>query len=97
VSLKPVSYTSFPRTEVRLQRGTHHPEPVSSPVNYQFQFDAVFAAWPLLNLFPHLTMLQNCTLAPMRSRGMTKDEAEEVAMKYLMRVHTRRTERCLQY
>ena len=38
------------------------------------------------NLFPHLTILQNCTLAPMRSRGMTKEQAEEVAMKYLTRV-----------
>src|SRR6187399_3129795 len=38
------------------------------------------------NLFPHLTVLQNCTLAPMRSRGMTKAQAEEVAMKYLARV-----------
>ena len=38
------------------------------------------------NLFPHLTILQNCTLAPMRSRGMTKAQAEEVAMKYLTRV-----------
>ena len=38
------------------------------------------------NLFPHLTILQNCTLAPMRSRGLSKDEAEAVAMKYLKRV-----------
>jgi polar amino acid transport system ATP-binding protein len=38
------------------------------------------------NLFPHLTILENCTLAPMRSRGMTKAQAEEVAMKYLTRV-----------
>lgn len=38
------------------------------------------------NLFPHLTILQNCTLAPMRSRGMSRAEAEEVAMKYLTRV-----------
>jgi len=38
------------------------------------------------NLFPHLTVLQNCTLAPMRSRGMSKAQAEEVAMKYLTRV-----------
>ena len=38
------------------------------------------------NLFPHLTALQNCTLAPMRSRGMSKDEAEATAMKYLTRV-----------
>jgi len=38
------------------------------------------------NLFPHLTALQNCTLAPMRSRGMTREEAEATAMKYLTRV-----------
>ncbi len=38
------------------------------------------------NLFPHLTILENCTLAPMRSRSMSQAEAEEVAMKYLTRV-----------
>ena len=38
------------------------------------------------NLFPHLTILQNCTLAPMRSRGLGKEEAEAIAMKYLTRV-----------
>jgi polar amino acid transport system ATP-binding protein len=38
------------------------------------------------NLFPHLTVLQNCTLAPMRSRGLSPAEAEAVAMKYLTRV-----------
>ena len=38
------------------------------------------------NLFPHLTVLQNCTLAPMRSRGLGREEAEATAMKYLARV-----------
>ncbi|WPC04179.1 amino acid ABC transporter ATP-binding protein [Pseudomonas benzenivorans] len=38
------------------------------------------------NLFPHLTVLQNCTLAPMWVRKMPKREAEEVAMHYLERV-----------
>jgi len=38
------------------------------------------------NLFPHLTVLQNCTLAPMRSRKMSKEEAEATAIKYLTRV-----------
>jgi polar amino acid transport system ATP-binding protein len=38
------------------------------------------------NLFPHLTILQNCTLAPMRTRGVGKEEAEATAMKYLARV-----------
>lgn len=38
------------------------------------------------NLFPHMTILQNCMLAPMRSRGVSKEEAEATAMKYLTRV-----------
>jgi general L-amino acid transport system ATP-binding protein len=38
------------------------------------------------NLFPHLTVLQNCTLAPMWVRKMPKREAEEVAMHFLERV-----------
>lgn len=38
------------------------------------------------NLFPHLTILQNCTLAPMRTRGIGREEAEATAMKYLTRV-----------
>jgi general L-amino acid transport system ATP-binding protein len=38
------------------------------------------------NLFPHLTVLENCTLAPIWVRKMPKRDAEEVAMKYLTRV-----------
>jgi len=38
------------------------------------------------NLFPHLTVLQNCTLAPIWVRKMPKVEAEEAAMDYLERV-----------
>ncbi len=38
------------------------------------------------NLFPHLTILENCTLAPIWVKKMPKKEAEEVAMHYLKRV-----------
>lgn len=38
------------------------------------------------NLFPHLTVLQNCTLAPRRARGASKQEAEEKARRLLDRV-----------
>ena len=38
------------------------------------------------NLFPHLTVLENCTLAPIWVRRMPKAEAEATAMKYLERV-----------
>jgi polar amino acid transport system ATP-binding protein len=39
------------------------------------------------NLFPHMTVLANCMLAPMRVRGTTKAEAEATARRYLDRVH----------
>ncbi len=38
------------------------------------------------NLFPHLTILENCTLAPIWVRKMPKAQAEEIAMHYLKRV-----------
>jgi ABC-type polar amino acid transport system ATPase subunit len=38
------------------------------------------------NLFPHLTILENITLAPMKVKGISKKEAEENAMKLLDRV-----------
>ena len=39
------------------------------------------------NLFPHLTVLENLTLAPIRSRKMPRAEAETLARSYLERVH----------
>ncbi len=38
------------------------------------------------NLFPHLTIMENITLAPMKVKGVTKLEAEEKAMELLERV-----------
>jgi general L-amino acid transport system ATP-binding protein len=38
------------------------------------------------NLFPHLTVLENCTLAPIWVRHLPKKDAEAAAMKYLERV-----------
>ena len=38
------------------------------------------------NLFPHLTIMENITLAPMKVKGMTKRDAEEKAMELLERV-----------
>jgi general L-amino acid transport system ATP-binding protein len=38
------------------------------------------------NLFPHLTVLENCCLAPIWVRKMPRKEAEEIAMQYLERV-----------
>ena len=38
------------------------------------------------NLFPHLSVLENCTLAPIWVRKMPKRDADELAMEYLERV-----------
>ena len=38
------------------------------------------------NLFPHLTVLENCVLAPMRSRGVSRAQAEATARRLLDRV-----------
>jgi general L-amino acid transport system ATP-binding protein len=38
------------------------------------------------NLFPHMTVLENCVLAPMTVRRMSRVEAEARAMRYLERV-----------
>jgi polar amino acid transport system ATP-binding protein/general L-amino acid transport system ATP-binding protein len=39
------------------------------------------------NLFPHLTIIENCMMAPRLARGMSKDVAEKLALKFLERVH----------
>lgn len=38
------------------------------------------------NLFPHMTVLENLTLAPMKVRGISRKEAEATAKKFLERV-----------
>ena len=62
---------------VELPRDLKQIEAIRSEVGMVFQH---------FNLFPHLTVLQNCTLAPMWVRKMSRREAEEVAMYYLEKV-----------
>lgn len=62
---------------VELTRDLKQIEAIRSEVGMVFQH---------FNLFPHLTVLQNCTLAPMWVRKMPRREAEEVAMYYLEKV-----------
>ena len=38
------------------------------------------------NLFPHLTVLENLTLAPMKARRLSSKEANDIALQYLERV-----------
>ena len=39
------------------------------------------------NLFPHLSVIQNCMIAPMLVKGMSRDEARALAERFLARVH----------
>lgn len=39
------------------------------------------------NLFPHMSVIDNLTIGPIRNKGMSKVEATETAMHYLERVH----------
>ena len=38
------------------------------------------------NLFPHMSILENCVLAPMLARKIAREQAEETAMQYLSKV-----------
>ena len=58
-----------------------------SPVSTQDVRLEVGFVFQQFNLFPHLTILENCTLAPRLTRKMTKDAAEALARRYLERVH----------
>jgi general L-amino acid transport system ATP-binding protein len=58
--------------------GTRSAEAIRRDVGMVFQS---------FNLFPHLTALENCTLAPIRVRRMPPAEAREMALTYLERVH----------
>jgi polar amino acid transport system ATP-binding protein len=71
---------------IELTAGGRNIEAVRAEVGMVFQ---------QFNLFPHLTALQNCTLAPMRTRGVSREEAEATAMKFLKRV--RIPEQALKY
>jgi ABC-type polar amino acid transport system ATPase subunit len=62
---------------IELDHATRHIEQVRREVGMVFQ---------QFNLFPHLTVLENCTLAPIKARGLTRADAEKVAMGYLERV-----------
>ncbi|MFK7964360.1 MAG: amino acid ABC transporter ATP-binding protein [Burkholderiaceae bacterium] len=62
---------------VLLDENLKHIDTVRSEVGMVFQH---------FNLFPHLSVLDNCTLSPIWVRKMPKREADAVAMKFLERV-----------
>ena len=62
---------------IKLDGNTKNIDKIRSEVGMVFQ---------QFNLFPHLSILDNCTLAPIWVKKMPKKEAEELALKHLERV-----------
>ncbi len=62
---------------IELDDDTKHVTAIRREVGMVFQ---------QFNLFPHLTVLQNLALAPIRARGLDRKAAEALAMEYLERV-----------
>ena len=60
--------------ELTLTEDTKNIEQIRAEVGMVFQ---------QFNLFPHLSILDNCTLAPIWVKKMPKKEAEELALKHL--------------
>ena len=63
--------------DIVLDRNTKNIEKIRGEVGMVFQ---------QFNLFPHLTILDNCSLAPSWVRKMPKKKAEELAIEYLAKV-----------
>jgi len=63
---------------IELTENTKNIEKIRAEVGMVFQ---------QFNLFPHLTVLDNCTLAPIWVKKMPKEKAEELGMEQLDKVH----------
>ena len=63
---------------IELTESTKNIEKIRAEVGMVFQ---------QFNLFPHLTVLDNCTLAPIWVKKMPKEKAEKLAMEQLDKVH----------
>lgn len=60
--------------------------PLNGEANINEVRKEVGVVFQRFNLFPHVTVLENLVLAPMKVRGISRKDAEETAMMYLKKV-----------
>lgn len=73
---------SFDSGELQVLGQTMKP----GSIHRNVQHGRVSMVFQNFNLFPHMTILHNCTLAPRRVLGLTKQQATKRAMAYLQRL-----------
>ena len=74
-------------TKRKYQKGVkENGKPIMAKLNIDEHRQKMGMVFQHFNLFPHMTILDNMTLAPIKVKGMKKEEAEEKAMVLLKRV-----------
>jgi ABC-type polar amino acid transport system ATPase subunit len=69
-----------------IQKGTIQVNGVALEPNAKAPPLDIGMVFQQFNLFPHMTVLENCTLGPIKALGVSLDEANEIAREYLKRV-----------
>jgi ABC-type polar amino acid transport system ATPase subunit len=83
--LEPIQHGRILIDDALVAKGSDDPGPAEKPAAGASRHD-VGMVFQSFNLFPHLTVIENITLAPRRVLGMDSAQAEEIAMDLLQRV-----------
>jgi ABC-type polar amino acid transport system ATPase subunit len=85
-ALEPVQGGSIRIDGALAAKGENEPGPPPDKAALRDLRQKVGMVFQQFNLFPHLTVMQNVTLAPRRVRGMDRDRAEALAIELLRKV-----------